>query len=255
MASRSAIDNPPFMPLCIEAVNNSGLCGLPAFQLRITANKGDAVRGPEVLFELGLAGGAHLNPFYWHNDYDGVRTGRTANRTRFRPSTLPLGYRRTFTCPFADAPFDREDSNLNPAAGACITCPVAAAITEASSVTCRATSIGRTRLSRQVEAHIDRELAARPSLVQIEYSWRPASQQRPGTLKRDALRELHTPDNPDAEPSCDATRTAIVVFGKHRHHAHRLHRPAMPGAQSGSRVSVNRKRQQRPSRTRSLNRS
>ena len=27
------------------------------------------MRDPEMLFELGLAGGAHLSPFYWRNDY------------------------------------------------------------------------------------------------------------------------------------------------------------------------------------------
>ena len=27
------------------------------------------MRDPEMCFELGLAGGAHLNPFSWRNDY------------------------------------------------------------------------------------------------------------------------------------------------------------------------------------------
>ena len=30
------------------------------------------MRDPEMCFEFGLAGGAHLNPFYWRNDYAGV---------------------------------------------------------------------------------------------------------------------------------------------------------------------------------------
>ena len=30
------------------------------------------MRDPEMCFELGLAGGAHLNPFYWRNDYVGI---------------------------------------------------------------------------------------------------------------------------------------------------------------------------------------
>jgi hypothetical protein len=33
---------------------------------------GDLMRDPEMCFELGLAGGAHLNPFYWRNDYVAV---------------------------------------------------------------------------------------------------------------------------------------------------------------------------------------
>jgi hypothetical protein len=27
---------------------------------------------PEMCFELGYAGGAHLKPFYWRNDYVGI---------------------------------------------------------------------------------------------------------------------------------------------------------------------------------------
>jgi hypothetical protein len=30
------------------------------------------MRDPEMCFELGFAGGAHLNPFYWRNDYAGI---------------------------------------------------------------------------------------------------------------------------------------------------------------------------------------
>ena len=33
---------------------------------------GDLMRDPEMCFELGLGGGAHLNPFYWRNDYAGI---------------------------------------------------------------------------------------------------------------------------------------------------------------------------------------
>jgi len=30
------------------------------------------MRDPEMILEFGLAGGPHLNPFYWRNDYVGV---------------------------------------------------------------------------------------------------------------------------------------------------------------------------------------
>ncbi len=64
------IDNPPFLPLCIEAVDESGPCGLPALSVaHYGEQNGDAMRDPEMLFELGLSGGVHLNPFYWRNDY------------------------------------------------------------------------------------------------------------------------------------------------------------------------------------------
>ena len=67
------IDNPPFMPLCIEALDESGPCGLPPLSVaHYGEQNGDAMRDPEMCFELGLSGGPHLNPFYWRNDYVGV---------------------------------------------------------------------------------------------------------------------------------------------------------------------------------------
>ena len=67
------IENPPFMELVIEAVDESGPCGLPALSVaHYGLQNGDLMRDPEMCFELGLAGGAHLNPFYWRNDYVGI---------------------------------------------------------------------------------------------------------------------------------------------------------------------------------------
>jgi hypothetical protein len=67
------IENPPFMPLVIEATDESGPCGLPAISVaHYGEQNGDLMRDPEMCFELGLAGGAHLNPFYWRNDYVAV---------------------------------------------------------------------------------------------------------------------------------------------------------------------------------------
>jgi hypothetical protein len=67
------IENPPFMPLVIEATDESGPCGLPAISVcHYGEQNGDAMRDPEMCFELGLAGGPHLNPFYWRNNYAGV---------------------------------------------------------------------------------------------------------------------------------------------------------------------------------------
>ena len=64
------IDNPPFMELVIEATDESGPCGLPAISVcHYGEQNGDLMRDPEMCFELGFAGGAHLNPFYWRNDY------------------------------------------------------------------------------------------------------------------------------------------------------------------------------------------
>jgi hypothetical protein len=62
------IDNPPHPTLVIDAMDESGPCGLPALSV---AQYIDALAHPEMFFELGNAGGVHLNPFYYRNDYRG----------------------------------------------------------------------------------------------------------------------------------------------------------------------------------------
>jgi hypothetical protein len=67
------IENPPYMALVIEATDESGPCGLPAISVcHYGEQNGDAMRDPEMCFELGFAAGAHLTPFYYRNDYVGV---------------------------------------------------------------------------------------------------------------------------------------------------------------------------------------
>ena len=67
------IENQPYMSLVIEAMDESGPCGLPALSVaHYGEQNGDLMRDPEMCFELELAGGAHLNPFYWRNDHVGV---------------------------------------------------------------------------------------------------------------------------------------------------------------------------------------
>ncbi|MBS1823490.1 MAG: hypothetical protein JST61_16215 [Acidobacteria bacterium] len=67
------ITNEPYMELVIEAMDESGPCGLPAVSVaHYTEQNGDLMRDPEMCFELGFAGGAHLNPFYWRNDRVGI---------------------------------------------------------------------------------------------------------------------------------------------------------------------------------------
>ena len=63
------ITNEPFLALIIEATDESGPCGLPAVSVaHYSEPNGDLMRDPEMCFELGFAGGAHLNPFFWRND-------------------------------------------------------------------------------------------------------------------------------------------------------------------------------------------
>ncbi len=65
-----SIVNPPYMRLAIETLDESGPCGVPAISVcHYGEQNGDPMRDPEMCFELGFAGGAHLNPFYWRNDY------------------------------------------------------------------------------------------------------------------------------------------------------------------------------------------
>ena len=118
----------------------------------------------------------------------------------------------------ADAPFDREDPNLNPTAGACVTCPRrsgynTALFADVVSDQCLDSSCYHSK----VEAFLDREIAAHPGLVQIENGWRNPKEQRAGAVQRGHVRELETMiDNPDAEPvmPCEAAKPAIVVYGK-----------------------------------------
>lgn len=64
------IENPLYMTLVIEAVDESGPLGLPTLSVcHYGEQNGDAMRDPEMCFELGLVGGAHLIPYYWRNDY------------------------------------------------------------------------------------------------------------------------------------------------------------------------------------------
>ncbi len=114
----------------------------------------------------------------------------------------------------ADAPFSKEDPTLNPPAGACVTCPRRSGFNTSLFPDVQ----GDQRLDApcfhtKVNAHIDREIAARPELVQIENGWRRSSEQRPEAVQRGHFREI---EHPDAEPvaPCEAARPAIIVYGK-----------------------------------------
>ena len=114
-----------------------------------------------------------------------------------------------------EAPFDREDPTLNPTAGACVTCPRRSGFN--TSLFCDVQGdqcLDAPCYQTKVTAHIDRELAARPQLVQLETAWRNPKEQRPGALQKHQCRELDTLDNSGAEPPCPTTRTAIIVYGR-----------------------------------------
>ena len=116
----------------------------------------------------------------------------------------------------ADAPFDREDSDLKPEVGACITCPRRSGFNTSLFADVQGDQcLDAPCYQAKVTAHIDREIVARPELVTIETAWRAPKEQRPGALQKQQYRELDVPDNPDAEPPCSHAKSAIIVFGKH----------------------------------------
>ena len=117
-----------------------------------------------------------------------------------------------------DAPFDREDPTLNPGAGACTTCPRRSGYNTALFIDVQGDQcLDSPCYHSKVNAHIDREIAAYPELMQIENGYRSPKEQRPGAVQRGHFREIEAVvDNPDAEPAppCAAAKTAIIVYGK-----------------------------------------
>jgi len=62
------IENPPYIPLVIEALSESGPLGLPAISVaHHTEKSGDLMRHPEMHFELKTGFGSEptLIPFYF----------------------------------------------------------------------------------------------------------------------------------------------------------------------------------------------
>ena len=117
----------------------------------------------------------------------------------------------------ADAPFSKEDPTLNPAAGACVTCPRRSGYNTSLFADVQGDQcLDGACYEAKINAHIDRELAARPELVQIENGYRSPREKRPGAVQRGHFREIEHADNPDAEPvaPCDSAKPAIIVYGK-----------------------------------------
>jgi ParB family chromosome partitioning protein len=121
--------------------------------------------------------------------------------------------------PLAAAPFNREDPSLYPTAGACTACPRrsghnTALFCDVQGDQCLDASCYQTKVNN----HVDREIAARPNLVQIEEGYRKPTEHRADAVRRGHFRELETRiDNPDAEPvsTCEAERPALIIYGQH----------------------------------------
>ena len=118
----------------------------------------------------------------------------------------------------AEAPFDKEDPTLNPTAGACVTCPRRSGYNTSLFIDVQGDQcLDSPCYQVKINAHIDREVAAHPDLIQIENGYRSPKEQRPGAVQRGVFREIDmVTENPDAEPAppCTAAKPAIIVFGK-----------------------------------------
>jgi ParB family chromosome partitioning protein len=150
------------------------------------------------------------------------------------PHLLPAKYvsawiQNNLYLSLADAPFDREDHTLNPVAGACVTCPRRSGYNtslfcDVQGDHCLDGSCYQIKLSN----HIDREIAARPELIQIENGWRNAKQQKPGAVQRGHYREIETiAENPDAEPVAPVRSSQAShhrLWQARRHHPNGMHR-------------------------------
>jgi ParB family chromosome partitioning protein len=96
----------------------------------------------------------------------------------------------------AEAPFDREDTTLNPAAGACVARPRRSGFNTSLFHDVQGDQCLDARCYQaKLTAHIDRVIAAQPQLVQLETARKP-TEQRPGALQKNQYRELDIPDDP-----------------------------------------------------------
>jgi ParB family chromosome partitioning protein len=106
------------------------------------------------------------------------------------PHLLPAKYLSAWIAnnvylPLDDAPFDREDNTLNPNAGACSNCPRRSGFNtslfaDVAGDQCLDTTCYHAKLTE----HVNREVATRPELVQIETAHRNPKERLPGTLSR-----------------------------------------------------------------------
>jgi ParB family chromosome partitioning protein len=140
------------------------------------------------------------------------------------PHLLPAKYLSAWIAnnvylPLDEAPFDREDNTLNPTAGACSNCPRRSGYnTSLFADVAGDQCLDATCYHAKLTEHVNREVVARPELVQIETAHRNPKERRPGTLSRHEYTEIPSPedDNEDAESAtpCESSKTAIVVYGE-----------------------------------------
>ena len=116
-----------------------------------------------------------------------------------------------------EAPFDKEDPTLNPAAGSCGSCPRRSGHNRSLFGDVQGDQcLDKNCFQLKISVHLDRVISATPDLVQIEDGWRSARERKPGAVPRGHFREIESvEENPDAEPapSCAAAKTALIISG------------------------------------------
>jgi ParB family chromosome partitioning protein len=140
------------------------------------------------------------------------------------PHLLPAKYLSAWIAnnvylPLDEAPFDREDNTLNPSAGACVNCPRCSGYnTSLFADLAGDQCLDATCYHAKLTEHVNREVAARPDLVQIETAHRNPKERPAGTLSPNEYTEISSPEdeNEDAEPVtyCQSSKSAIVVYGE-----------------------------------------
>jgi hypothetical protein len=90
------IENPPWMPLDIEDIQIAGPNDLPSLSVaHYGQQNGDAMRDPEMLFEMIRDGEEiRLDPYYWRNDYRGIEQYSAFTTDAGHRTSRPLLKRR-----------------------------------------------------------------------------------------------------------------------------------------------------------------
>ena len=124
---------------------------------------------------------------------------------------LSAWIRENLYLPLAEAPFDREDAELLPQAGACPDCPKRTGHNRA--LFCDYTADEQCTDSgcyqAKVQAHVMRELTSDGQLLRIETGFRPAAARFPHSVQMNQLWPLQ-----EGSPQCDAVKRGIVVHGR-----------------------------------------
>jgi ParB family chromosome partitioning protein len=150
----------------------------------------------------------------------------------------------------ASAPFDEQDETLVPAAGTCSNCPKRTGFNKLLFADVRTDSCTDPQCFRcKIDAHVERTLKTKPTLVQISSAW---NTREGAPLGRNRYLELETKKSkangvrtkqPVVEKPCDKMTEAIVMDGGKRGQLTkvcadptcRVHHPNMPSPQQQER--------------------